>query len=69
MALGAVIGGLIASSADPTTYDVLFLLDAGTFVAYAVLLSAVRARRGSSRRRKKGRRAIARCSEIGSSSR
>lgn len=43
MALGAVIGGLIASSADATTYDVLFLLDAATFVAYAVVLSAVRA--------------------------
>ncbi len=42
MALGAVAGGLIASSADPTTYNVLFLLDAATFLVYAVLLSAVR---------------------------
>ena len=42
MAVGAVIGGLIASSADARTYELLFLLDAATFVAYAILLSAVR---------------------------
>lgn len=42
MALGAVVGGLIASSADPTTYTVLFVLDAATFLVYAVLLASVR---------------------------
>lgn len=42
MALGAVVGGFIASSADATTYDILFLLDAATFVAYAVVLAGVR---------------------------
>ena len=42
MALGAVAGGLIATTADASTYTVLFLVDAATFVAYAFVLVAVR---------------------------
>lgn len=42
MALGAVAGGLIATTADAGTYTVLFLLDAATFLAYALVLLAVR---------------------------
>ena len=42
MALGAVAGGLIATTADVSTYTVLFLLDAATFVVYGLVLTAVR---------------------------
>lgn len=42
MALGAVAGGLIATTADASTYTVLFLLDAATFVVYGLVLTAVR---------------------------
>jgi predicted MFS family arabinose efflux permease len=38
MGLGAIVGGLIASTADPDTFTFLFLLDAATFLAYAVTL-------------------------------
>jgi MFS family permease len=42
MALGAAAGGLIATTSDAGTYTALFLLDAATFVAYALLLTAVK---------------------------
>ena len=42
MALGAVAGGLIATTADVSTYTVLFLLDAATFVVYGLVLTVVR---------------------------
>jgi MFS family permease len=38
--LGVVSGGLIASTSDPTTFKALFLVDAATFVGYAVVLNA-----------------------------
>ena len=40
--LGAVIGGLIATTADPSSFTRLFLLDAATFLAFAGVLSSVR---------------------------
>lgn len=43
MALGAVAGGLIATTADAGSYTVLFLLDAATFIVYGFVLTAVRA--------------------------
>jgi MFS family permease len=42
MALGAAAGGLIATTSDAGTYTALFLLDAATFLAYALLLTVVR---------------------------
>ena len=38
MGLGGVAGGLIASTAHPRSFTVLFLLDAITFLAYVVVL-------------------------------
>ncbi len=38
VALGGLTGGLIARVAHPSSFTVLFLLDAVTFVAYAVVL-------------------------------
>jgi MFS family permease len=38
VALGGVVGGLIASSSHPRSFTALFVLDAATFVAYAVVL-------------------------------
>src|SRR5262249_33362234 len=38
--LGGLVGGLIATTSDPTTFKALFLLDAATFVAYAFVLVA-----------------------------
>jgi predicted MFS family arabinose efflux permease len=40
--LGAVIGGLIATTADPGSFTRMFLLDAVTFLAFAAVLTAVR---------------------------
>jgi MFS family permease len=40
--LGGLTGGLIASVADPTTFTVLFVLDAATFFAYLAVLLLVR---------------------------
>ncbi|HZC28932.1 MAG TPA: MFS transporter, partial [Gaiellaceae bacterium] len=42
IALGGLTGGFIASTSHPHTFTVLFLLDALTFVAYVVVLSALR---------------------------
>ncbi len=39
VALGGVAGGAIASTAHPTTFTIMFLLDAGTFLGYVVVLS------------------------------
>ena len=39
--LGGVAGGLIASTENPTSYTVLFTLDAGTFLAFIVALAFV----------------------------
>src|SRR5919202_97669 len=38
VALGGLTGGLIARTAHPFTFDLLFFLDAGTFAAYAIVL-------------------------------
>lgn len=36
--VGGVVGGFIASTAHPRTYELLFAIDAGTFAAYLVAL-------------------------------
>ena len=41
IALGGLTGGFIASTSHPHTFTVLFLLDAVTFVAYVVVLTAL----------------------------
>jgi MFS family permease len=38
LALGGLTGGLIASSAHPSSYTTLFLLDAATFLGYVLVL-------------------------------
>jgi predicted MFS family arabinose efflux permease len=40
--LGGLVGGLIASTAHPDSFTRMFLLDAGTFLVFATVLSAVR---------------------------
>jgi MFS family permease len=40
--LGGLVGGLIASVANPSTFTVLFVLDGLTFLVYVVVLSRVR---------------------------
>jgi MFS family permease len=40
--LGGLVGGLIATTAVPSSFTVLFLLDAGTFAAFIALLGFVR---------------------------
>jgi MFS family permease len=40
--LGGLVGGLIATTSVPSSFTVLFLLDAGTFVAFIALLGFVR---------------------------
>jgi MFS family permease len=42
MGLGSVVGGLIASTAHPRSFTILFLLDAATFLAYLVVLLPLR---------------------------
>jgi MFS family permease len=42
IALGGLTGGLIASTAHPRTFTILFLLDALTFVAYVIVLAFIR---------------------------
>jgi MFS family permease len=39
--LGALIGGLIATTSDPSSFTRLFLLDAATFAVFAIVLSTV----------------------------
>jgi predicted MFS family arabinose efflux permease len=40
--LGGVVGGLIATTADPGSFTRMFLLDAATFLVFAVILTTVR---------------------------
>ncbi len=40
--LGGVVGGLIATTADPQSFTVLYLFDAATFLAFVVVLGFVR---------------------------
>ena len=44
--LGGLIGGLIANTAVPESFTLLFLLDAGTFLAFVGLLAFVPSARG-----------------------
>jgi MFS family permease len=39
--LGALVGGLIATADEPRTFTILFLLDAATFLTYAVVMLAL----------------------------
>lgn len=39
--LGGVAGGLIATTSDPSSFTVLFLVDAATFLAFVVALTFV----------------------------
>jgi predicted MFS family arabinose efflux permease len=39
--LGGVMGGLIATTANPTSFTVLFLLDAATFLVFVAMLALV----------------------------
>ena len=41
VALGGAVGGLIATVAHPRSFTVLFLLDAATFLVYAIVLTAL----------------------------
>jgi MFS family permease len=41
LGLGGVVGGLIASTAHPTTFTILFLLDAGTFFVFVGVLGTI----------------------------
>jgi MFS family permease len=45
--LGALVGGLVATTSEPRTFSVLFLIDAATFVAYAATLAFVPAPRAA----------------------
>ena len=42
VALGGVVGGLIASVSRPATFTILFAVDSVTFLAYALVLSRLR---------------------------
>jgi MFS family permease len=42
MGLGGVVGGLIASTAHPHSFSILFVLDAATFLAYVAVLLPLR---------------------------
>jgi MFS family permease len=50
--LGAVAGGLIATTSDPSSYTVLFLIDVATFLFYLVALAFVPASRNVGRTRR-----------------
>jgi MFS family permease len=39
--VGALLGGLVATASEPDTFALLFLINAGTFLAYAAMLAAV----------------------------
>jgi MFS family permease len=39
--LGALVGGLIATTSDPSSFTRLFLLDAATFAVFAIVLSTI----------------------------
>jgi MFS family permease len=42
MGVGAVVGGLIATTSDPSSFTRLFFLDAATFLVFVLVLSTVR---------------------------
>jgi MFS family permease len=44
--LGSLVGGLIATTSDPSSFTRLFLLDAATFLVFVVVLSTVSEPRG-----------------------
>jgi len=58
--IGGLIGGLIATTRVPASFDVLFAVDAGTFVAFMGLLLFVPAPSLSSARVSSSARAVAR---------
>ena len=39
--LGGLVGGLIASTSDPSSFTVLFAIDAATFLVFAAILTRV----------------------------
>jgi predicted MFS family arabinose efflux permease len=39
--LGGLVGGLIASTSDPSSFTILFAMDAGTFLVFAAILTRV----------------------------
>jgi MFS family permease len=39
--LGGLVGGLIATSSDPTSFTILFLIDAATFLLFVAVLTLV----------------------------
>jgi len=39
--LGGLVGGLIASTSDPSSFTLLFVIDAATFLVFAVILTRV----------------------------
>lgn len=45
--LGGLVGGLVATTSDPTTFTIIFLLDAASFVAYLGVLPRVPEPRGA----------------------
>jgi MFS family permease len=53
--LGGLVGGLIATTANPTTFQVLFLGDAATFLVYSVVLVRVPAPARTARPEGRGR--------------
>jgi len=42
MGMGAVVGGLIATTSDPSSFSRLFLLDAATFLVFVLVLSTIK---------------------------
>ena len=59
--LGGVVGGLIATTAHPRTYVLLFVIDALTFGGYLVALSSSPRRRRSTAARTRRAAATDRC--------
>ena len=51
---GGLTGGLIATTSDPDSFTTLFLLDAATFLVFAVVLSRIRAPRAEHARDERG---------------
>jgi MFS family permease len=39
--LGGLVGGLIATTSDPSSFTVLFILDAATFIVFAAILTRI----------------------------
>ncbi|MGB2951939.1 MAG: MFS transporter [Gaiellaceae bacterium] len=60
LALGGLTGGLIASSARPSSYTALFLVDAATFLGYVLVLLRLPAPRLSPQREAGGYREVLR---------